>query len=1298
MSFLLPKVPDTRSEGPRLSDLAVTQSAFGDVIARADGTARLPGNIIWATPLREEVIEQTVEVGGKGPSGGKATTITYKYYASFAIVFALGPADKLLRLWGESKLIFSSRRPAGKRRVRKDMVFRFYKGTENQLPDSLIESVQGAGATPAYRGLVYAVFEDVELGDFGNRIPAITAEVRFSASSGAAFAESDPATTAVFAPAGRFAVDHTLGRVYRGGGADELSVEAFTAEGTHLQTYVVDAGAVYDADARNDAHCVHPFTHEVFYITTQSIIVNIFRFHRIGRINPFTGSGYSRSANSGQNYTAGGERMPGLYGALPCVLRTPYGDFTWLVSRGADSSNFSIRIHDWDDDFNFDSLIEYSGSWLTTFVDPAPGFGLLYFGVVTSSSLVVKQFRTRVVPGLTGPVKEFDLEDVKTITPADLGVTSFSTAPGNNQTTPIWYDRVTSGILFLMNTNAGYVLFKLSEAGIIEWQRTIPVWPQLDLVSTLQLWQDGSHADNADRLSSGVLMLADGQKLFAVDTTTGDIVNGLTGVSNVLSTTGRDDQFFDGDKAAVVMTRNSSGNHRARIITLEGDSDSDVELDALVARLALDAGLSADEIDVTDLAGIFVKGYVVDSATSGAGAIEPLGRIYNFDPVEIDGKIVFKRRTDVADASVTEDDFVDATGSSFTEKRRQEAEIPRALQINYMSRANDYQVNTAQARRALTPFAAVQSQEVTTVDIPLVATGNEMKAAAERLLYTAAAERSEFSQKLPWTFLALTNADVVDVTLSNGISYQGRVSKFDVGGDFSLSTTFAQQGSEQYDDAGTEADEGSVIEDVVPSIADTLFIPLDAPYYRDNDATFRTAALYYWGGAPFSDGTDSGWRGAWLFQEIDTDLWEPISAIDGSMVVGVTVDALPDIDPNRFHYFDDDTTFEVVMLNGTLSSASDSSILAGNNILAVKKSNGEVEYVGYGEATLVAPSRYRLSRLLRAMRGTEKMANNHAAGEYFVRMTTGVGRIEAPLATIGNPTTLRPVTMGQTFEEAAPLTTSITGLGRSLMPYAPNAFAAVQASGTITFSWQNRTRVAGELRDGTDEVVLSEAAAAYDYELYDVQGGALLKSGTDVSTRSFTLSSAERVTANVTGRSTFFLRVWQKSDEVGRGFEGSGNVNVTSFLEADPGARDYWRLRITDIYATVETTRASLSEVQFRATVGGADQASGGTASAGATDGVNVAANAFDDDDGTYWRSGTSTSTRWIAYAFAAPVSVDEVAIKQRPDGVGVNEAPLTIVVEYSDDGVSWATAWTATTPKTWGDTIETRAFAAPYA
>jgi hypothetical protein len=53
-----------------------------------------------------------------------------------------------------------------------------YMGDETQTADPFIEAKEGVGETPAFRGLCYAVIEKLDLTNFGNRIPQMTAQIR----------------------------------------------------------------------------------------------------------------------------------------------------------------------------------------------------------------------------------------------------------------------------------------------------------------------------------------------------------------------------------------------------------------------------------------------------------------------------------------------------------------------------------------------------------------------------------------------------------------------------------------------------------------------------------------------------------------------------------------------------------------------------------------------------------------------------------------------------------------------------------------------------------------------------------------------------------------------------------------------------------------------------------------------------------------------------------------------------------------------------------------------------------------
>jgi len=150
-------------EGPRLSELAVTTSSYGQPIPRVFGTMRLPGSIIWATDLRES----SETSGGKG----QPKTTTYSYATSFAVALSSRPVAKIGRVWADGALL---RGGAGDLKVGGSM--RLHAGHGDAPLDPLIAADKGAQAC-AFRGLAYAVFEDLELATFGNRIPALSFEI-----------------------------------------------------------------------------------------------------------------------------------------------------------------------------------------------------------------------------------------------------------------------------------------------------------------------------------------------------------------------------------------------------------------------------------------------------------------------------------------------------------------------------------------------------------------------------------------------------------------------------------------------------------------------------------------------------------------------------------------------------------------------------------------------------------------------------------------------------------------------------------------------------------------------------------------------------------------------------------------------------------------------------------------------------------------------------------------------------------------------------------------------------------------
>ncbi len=155
----------TNTNVGRIHDLRMTTSREGFAVPRVYGRARIASSVIWATDFTEK--KKTKKVGGGGKGGGGGATVTeFSYFANFAVGLCEGPIESLGRVWADGEPIEIGR-----------YTTRLYKGVEDQLPDSLIESVEGEGRAPAYRGLAYLVFEELPLESFGNRVPQLNFEV-----------------------------------------------------------------------------------------------------------------------------------------------------------------------------------------------------------------------------------------------------------------------------------------------------------------------------------------------------------------------------------------------------------------------------------------------------------------------------------------------------------------------------------------------------------------------------------------------------------------------------------------------------------------------------------------------------------------------------------------------------------------------------------------------------------------------------------------------------------------------------------------------------------------------------------------------------------------------------------------------------------------------------------------------------------------------------------------------------------------------------------------------------------------
>lgn len=130
-----------------------------------------------------------------------------------------------------------------------------------------------------------------------------------------------------------------------------------------------------------------------------------------------------------------------------------------------------------------------------------------------------------------------------------------------------------------------------------------------------------------------------------------------------------------------------------------------------------------------------------------------------------------------------------------------------------------------------------------------------------------------------------------------------------------------------------------------------------------------------------------------------------------------------------------------------------------------------------------------------------------------------------------------------------------------------------------------------------------------------------------------------------------------------------------------------WRVKITSNSAGTTNTAVAVQEMEMYAVPGGANVATGGTAFADSEwdSGSPAPSLAFDGtkiNSASAWIAQFSSSyqmPKWLGYAFPSAVNaIESIQIWPR-DTFANSQSPVDIVVQYSEDTVTWTDYWSGT-------------------
>jgi len=495
-----------------------------------------------------------------------------------------------------------------------------------------------------------------------------------------------------------------------------------------------------------------------------------------------------------------------------------------------------------------------------------------------------------------------------------------------------------------------------------------------------------------------------------------------------------------------------------------------VELSDLVASLCEDAAFTG--YDVSDLSGL-VTGFAVTDTMSPRDAIAPLGVAYFFDGVESEGLIRFTMRGQPNPANANEGDLVLPDGEpsfGFNLERAQETDLPVASRIAYIDADADYRQAVAESRRL-----TGHSDRVASATMPLVLDQGQAIGIGSRLLMDAWTMRESASFALAPSQLALDPTD--EVLLVAG----GRVRRFRL---------------TEIDDAGARKAQAVATD---PSIYDSIVGPSRAPgagdgtviYGRDLvvflDLPLLTGDEIPW--SPHVAAFGNPWPGAVLVLKSASDA---NYALDTSLTRAASIgETASDLSSGPVWRWDEANTLDIELYNGACASLDDLSVLGGANVLAVQNEDGAWEMLQFANAELIAPKRWRLSRMLRGQAGTEgAMRDPVPSGARVVLLDGSLAQLALQQNEYALPFHYLWGPQNKPISDPAYQGATLQFNGIGLRPLSPVQLTAVWRSGDLTLSWIRRTRIGGDSWDQTD-VPLGEEVEAYDIEILDASGNAV---------------------------------------------------------------------------------------------------------------------------------------------------------------------------------------------------------------
>lgn len=1162
--------PNTEQFGPRLKDKRLTTSGYGNPIPLGFGTIRMSGEIIWGLDIIER--QNTTNQGkGLGPSN---TFTEYLYYGTWAIAFAERESVVPLTIRANGIKVWDSTAEDGESQtLLEGFNFRWYDGSNDQEPDPAIVADKGEYA-PAYRGISYMVIEEMPLINFGNALPQIEVDVAFKAKP------QPKVATQLEGGANNNAKDFVYDAVTNysyslltGDAGSPLVASKIAVHDTRTGEELLSRD-VSDIVQESGLLGLGGNNLEVWETNTLVGALGPYLFFHVGtssyrpliavRKNTLTGVSYfGVSGDDGfVDTTYGGDdfltqrdtgELPWARKATVLGIPTLSAGVIYFIAGGfggeivydGSQSQWILKLGTNEAlEFVWGEGVDFGGACVGVLPGKAEaGFGEFYFlnrsGTYNSGTpITIRKVRVAATASF--------LHDSRTTIGVEAPVVLYTYSSTVNDGFP--YAVYDSSDDTLIIHEAGKVLKINTTDGSVIWEQD-NLTEGASPPTGIDLIGDGP-SDLAVNRVNGLTFAVPGPSIglgsnrdyyALLDAETGEVVDEFDIRGGEKFT---DDQVvfpsttsyvWDPVRNRMILLANGA-NDGPVVLYRERNGPGTEDLADIVSELCQRGILTADQLDVSELVGIEVKGYKISRQMNIREALFPLSVAYAFDGFETGTKIKFKLRTGEVAVTVDQRDLMQLEeGDYFPIRREHDLKIPMQVTTQHYDADKDYQEAAQVYKRAQTPFKTMYSNSELSIELPLVLTPTEGIQISERIVIEKWLERDIYRLKVPRKYMHIEPHDVIRV-LGDDLDYTLRVENITLGAGRVMEIEGVRTDTYIYDYAAIGViPPGPTITDPLANKAPRNFaFLLDIPLLRDFDNAVGGGVVYT--GMAREGAEQNDFRAGSVYVTGPDGVYERKTKHTQEVPWGIVTVPPPDI-PNPEYFAVQEATLTIRMFQGLseLASSNDEGwITRLENRAILVKGDGSPEIIGFRDVIDNEDGTYTLSGLVRGRRGTETLAYDHRSGEYFVLIKpVALNAYVEPLSRLD--TNVKAVALAgsdQGFNDfvVAPQNLKL----RSLTPRAPVQITRVDDGSNINLSWVRRDRIEERILPITGNKILSETSEQYRVEIFDDEDGTNTLVNTVVSTNSYVYTGAVADFGSVP--ELLYVRIRQISTAVGDGF------------------------------------------------------------------------------------------------------------------------------------------------------------------